>query len=823
MVDFSELLGSEPEKEIRPREVFMGLSKSPPFSFPRDIQTEIWKSWERVKDSTDNVIKLNVGSGKTAVGLVILQALLNQEEGPCVFVSPNNQLKIQALFEASRLGISTTEDPRDRKYVNGEAILITNIHTIFNGRSKFGVGNVKLPIGAIVIDDAHACVATVQEQFKIEVTKNCPVYGAIFDLVEDGLKQQNHARAISIRAGDPTAVLEVPFWDWQQNIDRIIEVLAANKGHEDIEWSYPLLADTVRECRCVISGTKIEIQPPYPPTDIIQSFADAKRRIFMTATLADDSILATHFDVKSSSLGPPIVPASSQVMGERMILMPEELNPDLEMDDLRELLSDLAKSHNVVVIVPSTRFHSYWKAVADRAPLGEDVSKVVEELRSSHVGLVVLTNRYDGIDLPDDACRVLAIFGLPEVVSLMEDQDRIVLRDSDVFLRRQIERIEQGMGRGVRSHEDYCVVLLGGAELTRRASSRSGKALFTPSTRAQMDLSLKLSRQLEGSSLEEIRQTIDKVLARDPAWVAAAKQSLSGIEPDSELRMNSVSVSLRSAFDNRRDGDFANAIRTLTMLDNGESNEKLKGWLKIRRAEVLHESDPNAAQELVRSARSLNRNVLKPLLDLTTSTPVHAEIEQTNAVIDYHQRNFLERNDCVLEAKSVCSDLFFDPDRTNEFEAALDKFGHMIGAKALRPENDDGEGPDNLFLWKHPEPAFVIEAKSGVSSQRGISKSDLGQLGQSVEWFRRKYPDQPEPVPLMVHTHTTPDVGATIIEGMRVITPNRLDRLKDRFRQFSSVVTDARSMNDVQRVGALLKSYSLTPRQLINDFTVSPR
>jgi hypothetical protein len=85
--------------------------------------------------------------------------------------------------------------------------------------------------------------------------------------------------------------------------------------------------------------------------------------------------------------------------------------------------------------------------------------------------LTVLVNRYDGIDLPHDACRVLAIVGLPEVTSYTELTDMAVLSDSQAGLRRQMQRIEQGMGRGVRSNDDYCVVLLIGARLTARVKS----------------------------------------------------------------------------------------------------------------------------------------------------------------------------------------------------------------------------------------------------------------------------------------------------------------------------------------------------------------
>ena len=44
----------------------------------------------------------------------------------------------------------------------------------------------------------------------------------------------------------------------------------------------------------------------------------------------------------------------------------------------------------------------------------------IEKLRNSHMGLTVLVNRYDGIDLPGDACRVLTIVDLPEVSSYAE-------------------------------------------------------------------------------------------------------------------------------------------------------------------------------------------------------------------------------------------------------------------------------------------------------------------------------------------------------------------------------------------------------------------
>ena len=88
------------------------------------------------------------------------------------------------------------------------------------------------------------------------------------------------------------------------------------------------------------------------------------------------------------------------------------------------------------------------------------MADVVRSLRSGPVGVAVLVNKYDGIDLPDDACRILVVDQLPEIYGLLERRDAAVLGKSESMFDRQMQRIEQGMGRGVRGANDSCVVLL---------------------------------------------------------------------------------------------------------------------------------------------------------------------------------------------------------------------------------------------------------------------------------------------------------------------------------------------------------------------------
>ncbi len=42
--------------------------------------------------------------------------------------------------------------------------------------------------------------------------------------------------------------------------------------------------------------------------------------------------------------------------------------------------------------------------------------------------------------------------------------------DGGEILSRQMQRIEQGMGRGVRANDDYCVVRIVGSKLTQRVN-----------------------------------------------------------------------------------------------------------------------------------------------------------------------------------------------------------------------------------------------------------------------------------------------------------------------------------------------------------------
>ena len=65
-------------------------------------------------------------------------------------------------------------------------------------------------------------------------------------------------------------------------------------------------------------------------------------------------------------------------------------------------------------------------------------------------------------------------------------------------------RIEQGMGRGVRSAEDYCVVVLLGSRLLQLLADPRNAEHLSPASLAQLDFSSEVADQLQGRDLGEL-------------------------------------------------------------------------------------------------------------------------------------------------------------------------------------------------------------------------------------------------------------------------------------------------------------------------------
>lgn len=821
-IDFSKMLDEQSDTVLDPRDIFYTLARQPSFSFLRDVQADVLRRWFEVRTSRDNVIKLNVGSGKTLVGLLILKSSMHEDAGPALYVTPNNHLNSQVIREATKLGIPTTDEPTNASYGAGESICVVNVYKVFNGLSTFGVNQRKLDIGTVVIDDVHACVSSISSQFRIRINKDDDLFEQLLGIFAEDLADQSRPRYLEIKSRYPGAILEVPFWAWRLKHPRVINLLLEHRDTDEVRFKYPLIRDVFPLCRCVFGGQRIEIEPYFPPTDIITSFRAAKRRICMSATLSDDTMMVTHLGAAMESLGKPIVPSGSQSIGERMILMPQELNPELTIREIGQLLLELKKKENVVVIVPSEALSRDWQEFADQILTKDNISEEINALRTNTGRVTVLINRYDGVDLPSSSCRILVLVGLPSVSSHGDLIDSGVLANTTIGLRSQIERIEQGMGRAIRSNDDYCVVLLVGPDITQKIRSIQGRNMLTPSTRAQLDLSRKISNELDEPSISDIHDVIQQCVDRDSGWIRLSKKSQIALPVNDDLHLDKHRIALYGAFMSARSHRYRDAIDLVDSAINNTIDEPIKAWLLYWKAVFQDEIDAQGAQNTLISAHRSQPTVslLKPLTVLTYRK-ISSSRKQAIALVENHSERFMDPVQTQLFASALCDFLQFPQYDANSFEQAVDDLAWFLGIESQRPEKKYEQGPDNL--WGLLDRNYlVIECKSGTEVGNKIAKKDVAQLGQSIDWFKELYLSS-EGIPLLFHPSSQLDRAASRVEGMRVVDDRRLEKLRQNVKSFAKNISDHAISKDVQMTSAKLNDFKLNSTAFIDEYSVNVR
>lgn len=612
-IDFSKLSAALNQKNIiEPREIFLSLTnKSQKYNgYLRDVQTEVLELWYQNRNKKDNIIKMNTGSGKTVVGLLLLKSCINENRGKCVYVVPDNYLVEQVIKEANDLGINVTKDIDNINFISGKAILVVNIHKLINGKSVFGI-NGKIDIDSILIDDVHSCleIAETKSMISINREKYTKLYQDILDMFYDSLKQQNESNLINIKDGDyASSPMLVPFWDFNNKITELLNKFKDYKQEDIFKFNAPMIIDMLELCDCCISYDCIEISMRNLPIYKISSFENANRRIFMSATLEDDSILIRDFDI-DPNINNVICPKNATDIGDRLIITPQAINPNITDEEIKYQLKELSKHYRIVVIVPSCRRAIYWNDVADRIFNNNNINSI----NNYNLGLDILINRYDGIDLKDDKCRVIVIDGLPNASTNYDQIKESMLSSSDDILREKVQKIEQGMGRGVRSNEDFCGIIIMGSKMPKILYDKQTRKYFSVATLKQIELSEMIGESMERKDIKEFFEVLQLCLNRNEEWTRISRSVVSELKYKNKLNIPNREVKFRRACNELLAKNYNSAIKILEEYINEEKNEVLKGYAQMILAKYINLINPNRAQEVLLSAKKLNKNIIAPI------------------------------------------------------------------------------------------------------------------------------------------------------------------------------------------------------------------
>lgn len=446
----------------------------------RPAQTHVLGQFANQHTQTADVgIELPTGEGKTLIGLLIADWAL--DEGMSVaYLTGTRQLAEQVMEQVGDLselvahrfagGHYPGADLDD--YHQAQAVGVMNYWVYFNSSPRVE------PADLVIFDDAHLAEQPLAGLFTLRIPRAPGEGRKLYETVCDLILQ--HApdpyptlRALRDGAAPPGSPPElVAFNDWGAVAESAMEAIGGS-GYLDESFDARVVWRTIgpmlTRCGVLVGSSGVEIRPYHPPTQTVPGYARATQRLYLSATLgrAGDlqrrlgtypiAAIETPAELCMATTGkrtflinPSGSAALSDTVAEFTLKQVEAASADgpgrvawlcasnSEADDVEEFLRENG--------TPVFRLRS-----GDDAPF--------DQWRSSLGAQLVTAGRFDGLDLPDDTCRLVVIPSVPAASTEFERFAVAYLGDASYMRHRVGQRVTQALGRANRTENDSALYL----------------------------------------------------------------------------------------------------------------------------------------------------------------------------------------------------------------------------------------------------------------------------------------------------------------------------------------------------------------------------
>ena len=702
------------------------------------------REWDAHRTDKDVAVVLNTGAGKTLVGLLIAQSLVNETQRQVVYACSSIQLVEQTADKARGYGLPVTTylsgvfSP-DGLYQRAEAPCVTTYQALFNGRTRFSSDD----ISAVIFDDAHTAEHILRDQFSVNIVRSEmeEPYRKIVALFQPYHQSVGTATTYAEVSGkESSRLFWVPPFEVRRNVEELRRILlAANLGqHTKTKFSWEHIRDHEDLCCLLISSSEVTLTPPTVPVSTLPYFRQDVRRVYLSATLSAPDAFARAFGREPDQL---VSPSTTAGECERLILVPS-LNTGID-DDVDSGM-DIIEDKKALILVPTYQRGMNWSSVA-ALPSREDVPQAVRAFREAAAPeKLILAARYDGIDLPGDTCRVLVMDDLPTGLSPLErfQWERLSMQNS--FRSTLASRIIQSFGRISRGMSDHGVVILTGQHLVDWIHLPRNRSLLPKFLKRQIELGEKLSGYSENP--KALIAAADACLSRDQNWVKFYNDNMRedaprADPPGADMEKLKTIALAEAKFGEalwNRDYQSSALILEKALDDAFELSQSAGAWLTLWLGFALEMTgDTEAARGHYAKAHGNQRNLPRPLPEHTSASASVPE-----QILNVQQQMWIghPRPSSVQSPKTITEDLMALNGYGSgaQTEEALRCLGQYIGLESTRPDKEFGKGPDVLWLGENGY-AVCMEAKSDKQSTSPYNKDYVGQLHNHVQWVKDNY------------------------------------------------------------------------------------
>ncbi|HWF15822.1 MAG TPA: DEAD/DEAH box helicase [Acidimicrobiales bacterium] len=726
-------------------------------------QADILRQYHNDHLRTPDVsLELPTGSGKTIPALLIAEWRRTALDSRVVYACPTIQLAHQVHAEATRQGIAAValhgshwdwDTAESAKYERGDAVAITTYSTIFNSNPALSSPH------TLLFDDAHAAEQYVASAWSVTIRRSdeLDLYGHLLRAISDELPGLLLQR-LRMQDPDPNTRSDVrllPVTAMHRRLQAIDAVLASATG--DMKYRYTQIRAGLDRCLLYFGWDGFLIRPYIPPTNFHPHFSDAAQRLYISATLGDGGELERAFG-RSPILRLPVPPGWEQrSSGRRFFIFPELIKGNVAQALTRSLIDAAQKA---LVISPSNR--QLEGSIATLVPDGMrtfgkgQIEKSLDGFRKADRGVLALANRYDGIDLADDSCRMTVLDGQPSGEHLQERFLIRSLRAGRVLEERLRTRVIQGAGRCTRGLKDHSVVVILSEELTRFLQRREIRSALRPETQAEIAFGISNS----GVSISELREAVYSCLEQDDDWQKDAepyiaelrRDALRTLPPGTDALAASAAKEVK-AWNQVWKGDFENASRSAVeaaqLLTDGILSPYRALWLYFAGSwqEIAASQSGNAAlsasaKELMRKAHAAAKGTswLRELAPPEVGdVPVDALDECAVVAAATHPARKMDTAKWI----NLCNEMTqgLASTEATKYEPALSTLGKLLGAEAFKPP-EKGRADSVWIYGQHWW--LTVEAKSDAKAEGLVSMENVRQTNSQL---RSLSADREAPIP----------------------------------------------------------------------------
>ena len=733
-----------------------------------DHQGQILRTYaDQGLEVPDVAFQLPTGSGKTLVGLLLAEWRRRKFAERVLYLCPTRQLVRQVSDEASSkyglavesfIGRAADYSPTARAaYENADRLAVATYSSLFNTNPFFSDPQI------VILDDSHTSDNYIASLWTVHANRSNEDHEVLFRAIVGVLKSvvSNATYERLITTSNPITdigwVDKIPTPRLAGVSQELRLVIDENISATEQRYPWQMIRDHLNACQVYVSSSDILIRPLIPPTWQHRPFTGAKQRIFMSATLGSGGDLE-RLTGRAKILRLSIPEGwDRQGIGRRFFMFPEKSLREPEVLSLRRRLMESAGRS--LVLVPSDRaakpiVSDIRDSLGYKSYSGPDLEHHKAEFVKKEFGVAVIANRYDGIDLPDDDCRLLFIEGLPRTQNLQERFLMTRMGANTLFNERTQTRVFQAVGRCTRGLNDYSAVVVTGEDLAVYLTDRKRRTYFHPELQGELQFGIEQSTEVEMGTFVD---NFEIFLEHEEEWEEANKSILQHREKsiqDDFPAITDLRSSVGSEINWQRamwNYDYAEAFESAREVLGRLDHTDLRGYrtlwhylagsaaqIAVNHGDSELSSHARNQFEMARKASSgiswlvsLARGQKGPttVAEVVEATVV-LQVERLETYLQHlgtlHNRSFAARESEIRSGLK----------QGDSFEVAHTLLGEHLGFETGNREDDASPDP----WWRVGDVTIVFEDHANAKATSTLGAKKARQAASHPNWVREHLP-----------------------------------------------------------------------------------